>query len=121
MAYLHRQLAVAAIACVLLLFTFSWFLAGHMEYVSGHSWIALLTLVMLLVVTATTCFRFRHQPSMRTWLVPHVFGNCLLAIGLFAVWHYDRAIFYYVAIFAGAFLMRTWGTWKLRGAVLKNK
>jgi hypothetical protein len=56
------------------------------------------------------------------------FGNgavflsfCLLAIGLFAAWRYDLALFYYAAIVVGIFVMRMWGNWKLRDAIEKNK
>jgi hypothetical protein len=92
-----------------------------MENVNDRSWIALLSLVMLLVAMATTWFRLRHLPSMRPWLVRHVIGNFVLAIGLIVAWSYDLALFYYVAIVVGVFVMWMWGTWKLRDAVQKHK
>lgn len=58
---------------------------------------------------------------MRPWLLRHVIGNFVLAVGLLAAWHFDLALFYYAAIVAGVFAMWIWGTWKLRDAVQKNK
>ena len=117
MAYPQRRLVVAVSACVFLLFAFSWFLRVHMESVNDRSWIALLTLVVLLVTSATTWFRLRHLPSIRPWLVRHVIGNLVLAVGLIAAWSFDLALFYYGAIVVGVFVMWMWGTWKLRDAV----
>jgi hypothetical protein len=117
MAYSQRRLNVAISACVLPLFAFSWFLRVYLENVNDRSWIALLTLVVLLVTTMTTWFRLRHLPSIRPWLVRHVIGNVVLAVGLIAAWSFDLALFYYVAIVVGVFVMWMWGTWKLRDAV----
>jgi hypothetical protein len=116
-AYSQRRLVVAISACVLPLFAFSWFLRVYLENVNDRSWIALLTLVVLLVTTATTWFRLGHLPSIRPWLVRHVIGNVVLAVGLIAAWSFDLALFYYVAIVVGVFVMWMWGTWKLCDAV----
>jgi hydrogenase/urease accessory protein HupE len=88
---------------------------------NDRSWIALLALVVLLAVTATLWVRFRRLPSMRPWLVRHVIGNFVLAIGLFVAWRYDLALFYYAAIAVSVFVMWIWGNRKLRVAVQKNK
>jgi len=88
---------------------------------NDHSWIALSALVALLVGTATSWFRLRHLPEIRPWLLRHVIGNFVLAVGLFAAWHFDLALFYYAAIVAGVFAMWILGTRKLREAVQKNK
>jgi hypothetical protein len=85
------------------------------------SWIALLSLVVLLVVTATFWFRLRHLPAMRPWLVRHLIGNFVLAIGLFIAWRHDLALFYYAAIAVSVFVMWIWGNRKLPDAVQKNK
>ncbi|MGB6667657.1 MAG: hypothetical protein WBE73_04885 [Candidatus Acidiferrum sp.] len=82
---------------------------------------ALLILVVLLVATSASLLRLRGLPSMRPWLVRHLMGNSLLAIGLIAAWYYDLAIVAYVAIAAGVFALWMWGTWKLREAIQKNK
>lgn len=121
MAYSQRRLLGIISACVILLFAFSWFVRHHMETVSDRNWIAQLVLVMLVVSTATTWFRWRHLPSMRPWLVRHVVGNLVLAIGLIAAWSYDLPLFYYGAIVVGVFVMWMWGTRTLRDAVQKNK
>jgi hypothetical protein len=120
MAYSQRRLVGAIIACVFLLSAFTWFLRDHMGNVSDRSWIALLTMVMLLVATATSWFRLRRLPSIRPWLIRHVIGNFVLTIGLFAAWLYDLALFYYVLIVLGVFAMWMWGSRKLRQAVQKN-
>ena len=88
---------------------------------NDRSWIALLALVGLLVGTATLWFRLRHLPTMRPWLVRHVIGNLVLAIGFFVAWHFELALFYYAAIAVGVFVMWIWGNRKLRDAVQKNK
>jgi len=78
-------------------------------------------LVLLIVVTATVWFRYRHLPWARSWLIRHLIGNFVLIVGLFAAWRYDLPLSYYLPIMVGAFAMWTWGTWKLRHAVRKNE
>lgn len=121
MAYSKRWLVGAISTIVLSLFVLSWFLRRHMENVGGRSWIAIAVLVLQLASTATTWFRFRHLPLMRPWLVRHVTGNFVLAIGLIAAWSFDLGLAYYGAIVVGVFVMWTLGTWKLRDAVQKNR
>ena len=89
----QRWLVGILTGCVLLLIAFSWFLRDHIEKVNDRSWIALLTLSILLVSTATLWFRFRHLPSTHSWLVRHVLGNCILGIGLFSAWFFDLLFF----------------------------
>jgi len=80
-----------------------------------------LALAMLSVSTGGLCLRLRHLPSMRPWLVRHVVGNFVLAIGLFATWFWGLALFFYVLIVAGVFGMWLWGIRELRRAVRENK
>jgi len=58
---------------------------------------------------------------MRPWLVRHVTGNFVLAIGLVAAWSLELAVFYYFAIIVGVFVMWMWGNRKLREVVQKNR
>jgi hypothetical protein len=121
MAYSKRWSVGTICAVVLFLFAFSWFVRHRMENVDDRSWIAVLGLVLLLATTAATWFRLGHLPSMRPWLVRHVTGNFVLAIGLIAAWSFDLGLAYYVVIIAGVFVTWIWGTWKLRTAVQKNR
>jgi hypothetical protein len=121
MAYSQRRLVVAISAGVLLLFAFSWFVRNHSENLIHRNWFVQLALVLLLVSTASNWFRLRHLPLMRPWLVRHLIGNLVLAIGLIAAWGFDLAPVYYVAITVAVFVMWMWGTWKLRDVVQKNK
>lgn len=121
MAYSKRWLVGAISTIVLSLFVFSWFLRRHMENVGGRSCLAIGALVLLSAITVTIWLRFRRLPLMRPWLVRHVAGNFVLAIGLIAAWSFDLGLAYYAAIVVGVFVMWTLGTWKLRDTVQKNR
>jgi hypothetical protein len=88
---------------------------------NDHSWIALFVVAVQLVGAAALWFRVRHLPLMRPWLVRHVIGNFVLAIGLIAAWSFDLALFYYVLIAVGVYAMWMWGTWKLRDVSMAQK
>lgn len=92
-----------------------------MANLEDTTWIAIVSLIVLLVTTASIWFRLRGAPSMRPWLVRHLIGNLILAIGLIAAWAYDLASFYYIAIATAVFAMWIWGTWKLRESVQDRK
>jgi hypothetical protein len=85
--------------------------------VNDRTWIALLAVFILLASTATSWFRFRSLNSMRPWLVRHVIGNFVLAVGLVAAWFFNVALFYYAFIVVAIFVMRMGGNSKLRGTV----
>ena len=91
-----------------------------MDNLSDRSWIALLTVAAFLVSTAALWFRFRLQTSMRPWLLRHLIGNFILAIGFFTAWFLDAPLFYYVLIVVCVFAMWIWGNRKLRDAVQRK-
>jgi RsiW-degrading membrane proteinase PrsW (M82 family) len=92
-----------------------------MDNLTDRNWVALLILGVFLVSTATLWFRFRLQTSMRPWLLRHLIGNFILAIGLFTAWFLDAPFFYYLLVVMGVFAMWMWGNRKLREAVPKNR
>jgi hypothetical protein len=97
------------------------FAGDDMDIVTDRSWIAILTLVLLLLSTVALWFRFRRLPSLRPWLKYHIIGNVVLAIGLFATWSFDLDPFYYWFIMFGIFAIWIWGTRKLRASLQQNK
>jgi len=121
MVYSQRRFVAVISAIVLILFAFSWLIRNHLETVSERNWIAPLALVMLLLSTVITYFRSRTVTLMRPWLVRHVIGNFILAIGVVLVWTFDLALFYYLAIALGVFVMWMWATRKLRDAVQRGE
>ncbi len=108
-------------ACVLLLLAFTWLVRHETEKASDQSWLALLALAMLSAATMTSWFRMRHLASMRPWLLRHMVGNLVLAIGLIAAWLYDAAPLYFILIGLGVFAMWEWGNRKLREVILNKE
>lgn len=92
-----------------------------MANMEDRTWIAALSLAVLLLTTSSIWFRLRRMPSMRPWLLRHMIGNLVLAIGLITAWACDLAPFYYIAIAIGVFAMWVWGTWRLRESIQKAK
>jgi len=91
-----------------------------MDNLTDRSWLALLILGVFLVSTVRLWFRFRLQASLRPWLLRHLIGNFILAIGLFTAWFLDAPFFYYLLVVVGVFAMWMWGNWKLGKAAPKK-
>ena len=85
------------------------------------NWILLLLVGVSLASTAATWFRFRRVAKLRPWLLRHVVGNLLLALGLGAAVFFEVRFFYDVAIVAAIFAMWLWGNRKLREAIRNNQ
>jgi hypothetical protein len=67
------------------------------ENVNGRNWIAVLSLIVFVGHYNNYLVPIAPPPSLRPWLVRHVIGNFVLAVGLVAAWRYDVAVFYDVA------------------------
>lgn len=83
--------------------------------------LVLLIAAASLVSTIAIWFRFRGLALLRPWLVRHVIGNVVLALGLLLACFLNLTFFYYVPIIACIFAMWVWGTWKLRAAMQDDK
>jgi hypothetical protein len=92
-----------------------------MNYASDQSWVAIVIIAALLISTAGIWLRFRSASRMRPWLIRHVVGNSILAVGLFLIWVFNLGFFYYALVAAGVLGMWIWGNSKLRAAAQNNK
>jgi hypothetical protein len=120
MTYSQRRFGAVISAMALILFGVVWLVRGQLEVVSEQNWFAPLALVTLVVSSVLTYLRSRTVSLMRPWLVRHLIGNLILAIGVVLVWRFDLAPLYYLAIGLCILFMWWWATRKLREAIQKS-
>ena len=85
------------------------------------NWILLLLVALSLVTTAAIWFRFRRLPELRPWLVRHVIGNVVLAIGLAAAVFFEVGFICDVAIIVAILGMWVSDNRKLRAAIRNTR
>jgi hypothetical protein len=102
------------VGLVLALFAFAWLIRNHLGELSDRSWAAAAMLGILVVSAINYWLRLRRFAPLRPWILRHLIGNLILAIGVCAAWFFDLAIYYYILIAAGIFGMWIWGNRKLR-------
>ena len=120
MIHPQRRPVVIITAVVLAVFAAVWLVGSRAEVVSEQNWFAPLALILLFLSSLITYIRSRTVSLMRPWLVRHLIGNLVLAIGVLLVWRFDLAPLYYLALGICIFLMWTWATRKLREAIHKG-
>jgi hypothetical protein len=116
----QRRFVAVISAIALALFTVVWLVRSQVEVLSEQKWLAPLALVLLFFSSVILYLRSRTLSLMRPWLVRHLVGNLILAIGVVLVWSFDFPPFYYLVLGSCIFFMWIWATRKLREAIQKS-